>query len=268
MQRSRIGLCWGSVPGGTLIDIARTASGQGLAAITVTAGHFQAAGPDVRARLADLGVRVAVVDPLMQPLPGMPPIDEVPEAMRHFFTYDEDMCWRAAEALEAPTVNLAHFMGRPVERSRMVDTIGGLVRLGRAHGIELTIEFIPGTGIPDLATAHDLARATGARVMLDTWHLVRSGGGIADIAALPPGSIGAVQLSDHRTPPPGTPYVPMSGRLLPGDGELQLTELIAAIEANSPGLDLCLEIFSGALEALGWDEAARLMVAATERVLP
>jgi sugar phosphate isomerase/epimerase len=186
--------------------------------------------------------------------------------MRHFFRIDEAMCLRAAEGVGAPVINMAHFLGQPVEVERLIEAVAGIVE--RAGGLTITLEFIPGTGVSDIGQSHRIAHAAGAKVMLDSWHLARSGGTLSDIEQLPAASIGGVQISDWRVPPPGTAYVPMSGRLLPGEGELPLSELMAAIEANSPRLDMCIEVFSAEMEALGWDEAARQMAEATRKILP
>jgi sugar phosphate isomerase/epimerase len=93
-------------------------------------------------------------------------------------------------------------------------------------------------------------------VLLDTWHFARSGGGVADIEALPPGSIGAFQLSDRTLPAPGAAYVPMTGRKLPGEGELPLAAILAACIANSPEITAEIEVFSEELRNLPLDDAA------------
>lgn len=101
-------------------------------------------------------------------------------------------------------------------------------------------------------------------VLLDTWHLARSGGTVDDIGALEPGAIGAFQLSDRKAPPPQTAYVPMTGRLLPGEGELPLADILAAAFANSPGLTAEVEVFSEELAGLSVDAAAARTAAAIE----
>jgi len=76
------------------------------------------------------------------------------------------------------------------------------------------------------------------------------------IATLPPDSIGALQLCDRTEPPPGTPYKPMSGRDLPGEGELPLAKIVKAARANSPGITAEIEVFSDELAAMEIDAAA------------
>ena len=262
----RLSLCWGSVEGAGLIDLAVLASGAGMTAIAVTPRQHRElaeggmAPADMRRRLTDLGIRVSVVDPLIEPIPGTPAPRDVPEAMRWLFEPDCEQVWRAAEELEAETINMTAFLGQPVPADRMRDALAELTARNADRGFASTIEFIPGTSIPDLPNAAALAvDAPGLRIMLDAWHWARSSGTLADIDALPPGMIGGVQLNDWLPPEPGAPYVPMSGRLLPGDGCLQLVEMLAAVERNSPGLDVGIELFNADLGRMDRTASVALM---------
>lgn len=270
----RLALCWGSVEGAGLFDLAGAASDAGIAAIAMTPRHYleqAAAGisdAEIRRRLADLGVAVVMVDPLIAPMPGIPPIREIAEPMRWLFEPDCAACWRAAEALEAETINLTHFQGGPVAQEVIGAAVARLTEANRAHGFATTIEFIPGTGVPDLAAAARLVRAApDLKIMFDCWHYARSGGTLADIAALPPGAIGGVQVNDWSPPAPGASYVPMSGRLMPGDGNLPLAQILALVEANNTGLWVGIEVFNADLRAMGRDAAVREMVERTRPLL-
>jgi hypothetical protein len=55
---------------------------------------------------------------------------------------------------------------------------------------------------------------------------------------------------------PGVEYVPMSGRLLPGDGVLPPGEIIAIGLANNPDLTFEVEVFNAELKALSPNLAA------------
>jgi sugar phosphate isomerase/epimerase len=104
-------------------------------------------------------------------------------------------------------------------------------------------------------------------MMLDTWHFARSGGTLAQLAALPQGLISALQLSDRREPPPGTVYTPMGGRLLPGEGELPLVPLLQGLLGRDPGLTVGVEVFSDELRALPPSEIAARVASSTRGVL-
>jgi hypothetical protein len=72
---------------------------------------------------------------------------------------------------------------------------------------------------------------------------------------------------NSREPPPGTPYAPMFGRLLPGEGELPLVPLLRDLFRREPGLTVGVEVFSEELKALPPKEAAARVAASTARVL-
>jgi sugar phosphate isomerase/epimerase len=136
--------------------------------------------------------------------------------------------------------------------------------------VRLTLEFLPESAIPDLATAQRIVAAVDAaslRLMLDTWHLARSGGTLAQLAAVPEGLIGALQISDRREPPPGTTYTPMGGRLLPGEGELALVPLLRTLLTREPELTVGVEVFSDELRCLPAGEIAARVAASTRAVL-
>jgi hypothetical protein len=85
----------------------------------------------------------------------------------------------------------------------------------------------------DLPTALDAVRAVGRpdfRLLIDTMHLVRSGSGPAELAALDPDLIGYVQLSDVPLVATIPDYMEEAcfERMVPGTGELPLLEILAA----------------------------------------
>jgi sugar phosphate isomerase/epimerase len=154
---------------------------------------------------------------------------------------------------------MSHYRGSPTPIEVIAEDVAKACRLAAERGVSVALEFVPESGIPDLAAGHAIASMTGepnCAVLLDTWHLARTGGTAADVRALPPGAIGAFQLADRIKPAPDVTYVPMSGRSLPGEGELPLGEVVAAVLQNSPGVTIELEVFSEELAAMTVDAAA------------
>lgn len=258
-------LCWGTVAAATTAEaLAAAAAAGGFDAISVT--------PAMGAALVDgeLPVPITSVDALLGALPGSPALDAIDPAYRHFFEPGIDGCVRALERTGARVLNVAHFLGRPTPLAELVDGFGAIGDRFARIGVRLTLEFIPGTGIADLPTALAIVGSSGvaeAGVLVDTWHLDRSGGTLDDVRAAPPGTLRALQLSDRRPPPPGRPYVPMGDRLLPGDGDLPLREIVAAVRVDRADADIGVEVFSSALASLAPADAAIRAGDATRRAL-
>jgi sugar phosphate isomerase/epimerase len=261
MERLEIGLCWGTLQRAGLLELIERAGRHGFPTLSVRPDDVLAAldaGLDataLRRCLRDAGVRVRVIDAISGALPGQPPPS------------NEETCYRMAEAAEAPIVNLTHYGGGPVARPEIVDAIGNVCRRARSRGFQIVLEFIPETGLPNLRETLDVVRAAGesnCALLLDTWHLARSGGTLEDVRRLPPGTIGAVQLSDRTPPPPGAPYVPMSGRDLPGEGQLPLCELVRAALANNRRVTAEVEVFSDELRSMSVEAAAARVAAAVK----
>jgi sugar phosphate isomerase/epimerase len=212
----------------------------------------------LRKRLADAGVRVQLIDAITTGIPGMK-TEPVAFKGRTMPRWNAAACLEANDALEAPVLNLSHYQGQVVPLAEIAEGIGAASRLAARHGVTLVLEFVPDSGIRTIHEAQAIAAACGepnCKILLDTWHLARGGHGAADVRALPAGAIGAFQLSDRIEPAPGTPYVPMTGRLLPGEGELPLGEIVAAALANSPGVPIEIEVFSEELAGMTVDAAA------------
>lgn len=264
MTAPQIGLCWAMIHRASLAETIEIAARHGFPTLEVSPYIYFAAleagatDSSLRRKLRNAGVRVQVIDCISGGLPGL---SETPnefrgQAMRRD---DVDSCLVVADALEAPVLNLTHYRGEPVELPVLAEAIGGVCRKAAEEGRTVALEFVPDSGIPSIGAARMLAESCGesnCSILLDTWHLARSGGAIADIEALPPGMIAAFQLSDRTEPAPGTPYVPMSGRKLPGEGELPLGPTISAALANNPDVTIELEVFSEELLALEPGNAA------------
>ena len=154
-----IALCWGTLIGNPLETLMEAAARHRIGAITLTSPMYEASRrggrtvAGLRRRLAESGLTVHAIDPLIGALPGTPKPAEVPAENRAYFEITEDDCYRAAEDLQAETINLAHFGGSNVTEAQFVDCLGPLAQRAQAHGVALTLEFLPESSIPDLATA-------------------------------------------------------------------------------------------------------------------
>ena len=265
-----IGLCWGTLERASLVELIEAAGRHGFPTLSVSPkllGEALELGftPEVlRRRLVDAGVRVRVIDAIAFGLPRSP---RPAMSSRVCSLSDEATCFRAAEILGAPIVNVVHHHGKPALHAQTVDALGGISRRAAARGLQIVTEFIPGSGLPTLAAAAELAEAVNApnfSILLDTWHLARSGGTHQDVRELRTGALGAMQLCDRTELPPGRSCPRLWGRDLPGEGQLRLYELVHAARQNQPSLTFEIEVFSEELRTLEIDEAAASASWATE----
>ena len=144
-----------------------------------------------------------------------------------------------------------------------------LVEAAERVGVQVCVEFLPWSGIPDLATAWALVEPLGpaAGILLDTWHWQRQPGGPCPdlLATIPPERIGYVQVCDAAADRQGDLMAEaMTNRLLPGDGVVDIAGVLAQLWAMGADPFVATEIFNPALVVeLGPEGAARAMADAT-----
>jgi sugar phosphate isomerase/epimerase len=141
-------------------------------------------------------------------------------------------------------------------------------------GPDLTValEFMPYSGIPDLATAWQIVRDAdrpNSGLLIDAWHWVRAGTSIADLEQVPADRIVAVQLSDVQEQPMDPLRAEsLTHRLPPGDGYGDPIGLIRALRAKGvqPQI-MAVEVTSDELMARGAGIAALTVGQAARGVL-
>jgi sugar phosphate isomerase/epimerase len=169
--------------------------------------------------------------------------------------------------LGAPVINTVSL---DPDLHRTFDQFGALTDLAAQRGIRTAVEPVPGLTVGDLPTALAAVEHVGRsdfRLLIDTMHLVRSGSGAADLAAVDPELIGYAQLCDTTLRARGDNYAAeaMFERMIPGEGELPLREILAVLP---PDLVLELEIprRSLALEGVSPLDRMRPCVEAARRL--
>ncbi len=268
-------LCWGTAQAASVTELITAAAEAGFSGVTVSPPMYADAlarglGDEVRALIASLGVRVTILDPVIGPLPGTPGPSDVPPARRPVFSFTEQDCLRMAWGLCVDAINLPHSLGSPKPLGELIDAFGGVCIRAGGLGLDVMLEFVPSTGVPDLATALAIVRGVklpNAKVMFDIWHFARSRGEMGDLKALPADIVGGIQVSDRASDHEEEEYVPLSGRLLPGDGDLPLAEMLSLLFATSPSAHMGVEVFSDEMRALPPAEAARRAMSSIRRVL-
>lgn len=271
-------LWWGTIPDISFEEFARVAGNAGFDCIAVSTQQCRDVLDDAARRdqihsvLARSGVRVSCLDAIARGLPGVPTLQELSPAERQsnrrvlsLFELDADTCLQIAAEFEISLVNVIHPLGRADDQSAVAEAVGRMSRRAEELGVALCVEFVPGTGIPTLQAAAGIREAVGANVgiCLDAWHLARTGETLANVRALEPGAIKAVQVNDRRgneggpfDGPDGPIFTRLAERRVPGTGELPLVELIEAAVANNPQVPIGVEVFSPELESMAPQDAA------------
>jgi sugar phosphate isomerase/epimerase len=209
--------------------------------------HVEAVGPDlVQSMLADAGLSVPAVEALTQwALGAGPHVAEEAEPMLDF-----------ASRFDVDTV-AACVLGPLDSVDRATDGFAEACDLAAAHGRRVCIEFLPWSGIPDLATAWRIVDAAGRSnggIVLDTWHWVRQPGGpdLELLRTIPGDRIHYLQLCDAApAPAPDLFNEAMTARRLPGDGIVDFAPLFDTLDAIGATPYVAAEVFNAELAAGG-----------------
>lgn len=258
-----MGLCYGSLRDVGAAQLIRLAGASGFCSVMLPpfpgATEDEVAG--FRALLREQGIRRVVLDGVMAALPRC--------AFPRELGWTVDQHFEVARRFAVDCFNVPHFRGDPATPvSELADALGPFCERAAQAGITVALEFLPGTGLPDLERTLRVVEAVGAAnlgIAVDTWHWARSQASLADLRALPAGVIKDFQISDRAADEATRPDSEQWGRLLPGDGALPLAEIVRIVEANAPELTANAEIFSEALQAVPAEEASRRVAASLAR---
>lgn len=206
----------------------------------------------VRRRLDDTGIVALDLEPIIPAPDQADPGEQVLEA---------------AAAIGARYVL---FTSRLPDLSATADRFAQLCEVAAPLGVRLVCEFLPIFPLRSLAMALEVVAphpTSVAGVLIDNLHLSRSGGSVADLAAVDPARLPYLQIADAPAEAPTEPMAlldeAINGRLLPGEGALPIDELLNAV----PDVPLSFEVRSRALRDGFTDpvERARHLLAAVRR---
>jgi sugar phosphate isomerase/epimerase len=170
----------------------------------------------------------------------------------------------------------AHFvntMCTDPDEKRALGRLAELCRLAASYDLSVGLEFSSYTAVDSLEKAHrmvDRLRDPAAVVVVDALHLARTGGTPGDVAAFVrarPELYPVVHLCDapRALPEPTVEtlaYEARNERLLPGEGELPLEELVRAM----PSATQYVEVPSPVLARRSFVERARAAADALARL--
>ncbi|NND67957.1 MAG: sugar phosphate isomerase/epimerase, partial [Halioglobus sp.] len=159
----------------------------------------------------------------------------------------------------------------PESEQEITDAFGALCDRAAAEDLRVSLEFMPFTGITDLAVALRIVSAAGrdnGGIMLDFWHHHRAGGSGSDLLQAPGSKIFAVQLDDALAEPMADVMEEtLNHRLLPGQGCIDLAGYMAALLTIGANPVYDVEVFNDALRSESAPERARQLYASCQVVL-
>ena len=193
-------------------------------------------------------------DPMMPLVGDEPLVRELMASLRHnhVTVLDVETVWIGPDidvAALRPALELAQrlgctnllTMGNDHDRVRLTHSFARLCEEAAGFGLDVGMEFSAYSAVTSIHDAEQLVRAAAqpnGKVLVDALHLARSGGAPADVVALDPALLAYGQLADARGTRPQDDAALMAeargGRHLPGEGELPLASLLAALPTGLP----------------------------------
>lgn len=263
LNEQHLVLCAGTVTGADFAQLVAAARAGGFDAVSLFPSQYQqaraggASDLDLRLMLADSGLCIAELDPLLNWVPG------------HEFSTDagmgvaaEDEFYRIADALGARSLNVVWALPQRIPEELLVESFAAVCDRAAQHGLLAHIEFLPWAQVDSIESALRVVRLAdrlNGGVLLDSWHHFRSGVGNAILATLPGDRILAIQLNDAPAlAEENIVEETMQRRRLPGDGDIALVEILRALAAAGCTAPVGVEVFSTELQKLPPVEIGRI----------
>ncbi|MEY4978914.1 MAG: hypothetical protein RLZZ352_1184 [Pseudomonadota bacterium] len=192
---------------------------------------------ETQAAMADTGVGVFDV--------------EIIRIGEQFDPHTWDALYDTCAALKAKAILVA---GDDPDEARLTANYARLCEVMQPYGLTADLEFMPWTAVKDARHALRIVQNAGspanAGILVDALHFGRSSTTLVDIRAIPRQLLHYAQICDAEA---GTHFsteqmihTARCERLLPGDGTIDLTGLMAALPADLP---ISVEVVNFGLEA-------------------
>jgi sugar phosphate isomerase/epimerase len=215
-----------------VVQLARVAADAGFPSVALQSDWATIGGVDAtRALLDDLGLTVSALESAITWSAGTDAAHQ-----------DADQLLDTASALGARVLHAVSVATELDSLSRAIDGFATLCERARAHEIDVSIEFIPWYGIPDLATAWQIVRGSeasngGICIDFQHWHCQPEGPDLDLLRSIPGECISYVQPTDAplRTAAvsPDTYMAEcLTDRPVPGEGAIDIPPLMDALRAT------------------------------------
>ncbi|MEM8654136.1 MAG: sugar phosphate isomerase/epimerase family protein [Pseudomonadota bacterium] len=228
----------------------------------------------IRAMAEDVGVAFTYLDPVVSWLPEWHPDDTAAD----FVPFLAAGLGREFEFAHGLGIDrMLTITAFPPGRYDIADAALHLRRFAdraAAAGITCVLEAMPMWGLRTLADVLELRRQADApniRILFDTWHYMRGGRDDALLASIPAGVIDHVQIADGTVKPaPGLTLFDdcLHHRLIPGQGDLPLRDILNVMNRNGHLTSVGPEVFSAELDQMSADQIGAALMPAFNAILP
>jgi sugar phosphate isomerase/epimerase len=254
----------GCVQGHELLARAEAVAAGGFAATSVASGElqeFERGGGSLRElarKMRDRGGPLTILDSFLTWYPGG---SRGPDAGSEA---SPETMLRFAEELGAQSTTLnTPYTGDPAPIEEVIDALGRFADRAAELGLLLHLEQIPTSMVPDLPTALEIVRGVdrpNAGLVLDTFHLARSGCTPEELSAVDPAKVFHVQLCDGPVTPRVADYYEeaVTYREFAGEGEMPVAELSRRLEEIGALGHVGPEVFLRQLDTMAPADAGRL----------
>jgi sugar phosphate isomerase/epimerase len=211
----------------------------------------------------DLGLGL-IVDPVMNWYP-----DSAVSPSRFAGVGAEDAL-RMCEDLGSASFSAIATATSDVPMDALPEYFGRLCDRAADFGADVHLEFIPFTIVRTLKQAWTIVGAAdrpNGGLVFDTWHFFRGEPDFAQLRNVPGERIFQVQIDDATRVPSGELRHETQRRLLPGDGELDLTAVIDVLHRSGGLRWVGPEVINPELAAMAPTDAARVALARSRAVL-
>jgi sugar phosphate isomerase/epimerase len=209
---------------------------------------------EVGRMIRDHGLRI-IVDPVMNWHPSSG------TSASRFAAFAADQSLRWVEVLEAVSLTAVAMDEADVPLEAMAPPFAGLCDGAAEVGAQVHLEFMPISCVATLREAWTIVRGAdrpNGGIVFDTWHFFRGDPDFDLLATIPGDRIFCVQIDDAAAEPRASLRDDTKNRLLPGDGDLDLSRAVRALAEIDALRWVGPEVISPSLEAMPAVGAARL----------